>query len=276
MVSLVDPERSNPKPLNGSQFSQGTLFKPPKPSAEHRWAAHGYSPERRAEISKAVPLRIGVSKTWGEGQSPMYPSQTIGIANQRRATRAAVVDTLARSSMPASDLARNTPKMKVAPMNYAYGQMASRGMLQRGPQGVSVTPMQGNITLHPYGAASRTRGGAEHTLIHEIGHHVDFESDPTKFHTTAQTEMRRGGSSPSLEGAAEGYAAKHHVPRRNAPETYAQTASYEDLHNSPSFQYHFQRVSGRELGEAMGKKPEHMGPQFVQEHLFNPHAAESY
>src|SRR5262245_59971794 len=70
-VNLVDFPKWNPKPLNPkrsdiigpvdprynlSQFgshSQGALFEMPKPAVEHQWAAHGYSPLRRAEVSAA-------------------------------------------------------------------------------------------------------------------------------------------------------------------------------------------------------------------------------
>src|SRR5262245_59971792 len=70
-VNLVDFPMWNPKPMNRKrsdiigtvdaryniyQFAshrQGALVAMPKPAEEHQWAAHGYSPLRRAEVSAA-------------------------------------------------------------------------------------------------------------------------------------------------------------------------------------------------------------------------------
>ena len=86
MVNLTDFPSQNPKPLQPGQFSQGTLFQQPKPSAEHRWAAHGYSPERRDAIREALPLKnIGVSsKFWGKA-STRGSSDTPSIEDRGRA-----------------------------------------------------------------------------------------------------------------------------------------------------------------------------------------------
>ena len=73
--------------------------------------------------------------------------------------------------------------------------------------------MQGEIRLDPSGGSSRTwRAGAyavvgqEKTLIHELGHHADYESNPRSFIQRYHTDkmLSRAGP-PSLEGAAEGY-----------------------------------------------------------------------
>ena len=273
-VNLVDLPPMNPKPLNGAQFSQGTLWDPRamKPSPEHRWAAHGYSPERREEVRQAIPTK-NISTTSKFYQGDIYPAQReVGgkLANQKTATRNSIVDVVARSTVPIEDLARNTPKFKVGVWNYA-GQMQSKY------DTVAQRPVQGEIRLNPY---HLSREAAEHTLLHELGHHADYESDPESFRRTAKTEMVRGQPSPSLEGAAEGYAAKHHVTRRNEkPADYSRTAAsgYRYLHSRSGFQEHFQRVSGRELGEAMGtNKPAHMSEQFVQGKLFEGDADTGY
>ena len=73
-----------------------------------------------------------------------------------------------------------------------------------------------------------------------------------------------------MEGAAEGYAAKHQVSRRkDKPLPYAKRAAYKDLHGHTSFQHHFERVSGQPLAEAMAGPTPHMGEQFHQNNLFS-------
>ena len=265
-VNLVDYPPMNPKPLNGAQFSQGTLWdprsmKPTKP--EDRWP-HGYSPERRDAVREAIPTK-NVSVTSKFWQGDIFPAQReVGdsVTNQRVATRNALVDVIARSTIPIEDLARNTPKFKV-------GVFGSAGQMRSKYDTVAQRPVQGEIRLNPY---HLSRESAEHTVIHELGHHNDFESDPEKFRRTAKAELTRSGS-PSLEGAAEGYAARHHVTRRNEePADYARTAAsgYRWMHGVSSFQHHFERVSGRTVAEAMGKnKPSHMGEQFTQPSLFD-------
>lgn len=266
-VDLVDYPPMNPKPLNGSQFSQGTLWdsRAMKPKPEHRWAAHGYSPERREQVREAIPLKnVGVTSKFYQGD--IFPAQReVGgkLSNQKTATRNALVDVVARSTAPIEDIARNTPKFKV-------GVFGSAGQMRAKYDTVAQRPVQGEIRLNPY---HLTRESAEHTVLHELGHHADFEADPVNFSRTARTEMFGGRGSPSLEGAAEGYAARHRVARRNEPPAdYARTAAsgYTYMHGTPSFQHHFQRVSGQELGTAMGtNKPTHMGEQFTQPSLFD-------
>jgi len=271
-VNLVDLPPMNPKPLRPGQVSQGTLWDPRamKPSDEHRWAAHGYSPERRDAIAAAIP-KVGVSSSFSfPGGSTLDPNDASvkgGVfpsiqqaggkrKNQVAATRNAVVDILARSTAPLEDITEATPTVKVQPMAGATGRHRTRYSSLEGP-----IPVR-EITLHPGGGPSRSRADIEHDVIHEFGHNVDFEADRKRFSTLARRDV------PALEGAAEGYAAKHLVTRRNEPATsYADVAAYKNLHRRPSFGENFERVSGRSLTEAMGAT-KHLGEQWRQPTLF--------
>jgi hypothetical protein len=172
-VRLVDLPPANPKPLNGSQFSQGTLWDPKaiKPSPEHRWPG-GFTPERRNVIAS---------------RGEMYKMRP---------------------------LSTETATIQVDPR---YG-----------------------------------RQDTEHTLLHEMGHHADYESDRIDFVNRYRLGSTNPIGPPGLEGAAEGYAAKHTVHRRNAPAEYKDTASYPRLRRNATFQEHFERVSGKSLIAAMG------------------------
>ena len=276
-VELTDFPKPNPKPLQPGQFSQGTLFQQPKPSEQHRWPA-GYSPERKAEISGALPTDIKVASTYRYGTGGVFkdPSEfnrgsTRQRASSRRAqARSVLVDTLARSTVPAEDITgqgRHTPNISIESMGSAQGMYSSPGVRVSRRKGVrTYTPQeQGIIKINP---SARERSGTEHTILHELGHHVDYETlGQDVFRMRARRRFR--GASPSLEGAAEGYAAKHQTPRQGEELHYADVASYKNIQTFPSFQERFAEVSGRTVEEAMAK-PQHIGPQFDnQMHLFS-------
>jgi hypothetical protein len=171
----------------------------------------------------------------GLGRAPVTEARA--KKNQRTATRNAIVETLARSTAPISDIADRTPKFKVAPF-------AAAGVYKVRP----LTTETATIQVDP-----RTRRqDAEHTLLHEMGHHADYESDRIDFLSRYNQGRSNRAGPPGLEGAAEGYAAKHVVHRRNAPAEYKDTASYPRLRRNATFQEHFERVSGKSLIDAMG------------------------
>ena len=60
--------------------------------------------------------------------------------------------------------------------------------------------------------AGQDRTHQEHTLIHELGHHVDQQNNPEEYQRALAARPQGEAVSPALEGAAEGFAAKHHVP----------------------------------------------------------------
>lgn len=270
-VNLVDLPAMNPKPLKPGRSSQGTLWdsRAMKPSPEHQWAAHGYSPERRDAIAAAIP-KVGVSASFdfpgGSKGVPYSGTVTGGVfpaigqvggkrKNQVAATRNAVVDILARSTAPLEDITEGTPTVKVQPMARAAGQHRTK-VSHRGDV------LAREIKLHPGGGPQRSRAAVEHTVLHEMGHNVDFGSDQKRFTALTRRDL------PALEGAAEGYAAKHRVGRRNEkPVDYADVAAYKSMHKRPSFGANFERVSGRALPEAMGGT-KNLGEQWTQGTLF--------
>ena len=277
MVNLVDLPGANPKPLNGAQFSQGTLWDPKalKPSAEHRWRA-GYSPERKAEVSQALTGDVKTAKSYRYGIGDQgvfkYPDE-FGSGSPRRQSAArstqarnAIVDVVARSTIPVEDL-RNAPHFDLKSSGTAQGRYRSPGTMVKKRQGryERVERERPIIDLDP---SAHTRESMEHTIVHELGHHADFMD-------IGQHEFRRRfmgqsrGVPVALEGAAEGYAAKHHVPRRSAPEghSYADEASYKESQSHPVFQEHFARVAGKTVSEAMAKPQGH----HMSEHQFQPH-----
>lgn len=187
MTELVDLPPMNPKPLNGQQFSQGTLWDQRAYnklflSPEHRWAAHGYSPERRDAIAAAIPNRgtmVGISPQHGGGELfGAYPEfarggrdpetglrtrtvpPTRAKANQRTQARNAIVDTLARSTAPLEDILQNTPKFKIR--GGELGRYRVRPFSRQ----------KAIIQIHPEEGA---RANTEHSILHEMGHHVDYE-----------------------------------------------------------------------------------------------------
>jgi hypothetical protein len=271
-VNLVDLPPMNPKPLRPGQVSQGTLWdsRSMKPSPEHQWAAHGYSPERRDAIAAAIP-KVGVSSSFsypggstgvpytGEVTGGVYPAigQVGGKRkNQVAATRNSVVDILARSTAPLGDIVNATPDIKVQPMARAAGQHRTK------MRGWEDEPFVREIKLHPGGGPARTRAQVEHTVLHEFGHNVDFERDRKAFTTNARFNL------PAVEGFAEGYAAKHRVGRRNEPPVpYSGVAAYKSMHGRSSFGENFERASGRSLPQAMGAQ-KHLGEQWSQGKLF--------
>lgn len=57
------------------RYSQLTLFPQPKPTDEHRWP-RGYTPERQAEVRKALGDRVSIDPKvdWESGKAPFVPA----------------------------------------------------------------------------------------------------------------------------------------------------------------------------------------------------------
>jgi hypothetical protein len=290
-VTFGDYTTPSPKPLNGKQFSQLSLFNI-KPEGPGRWPK-GYTPERQAEVAAAIPAvevshhndpipnRPGMflsSKThFTPSEDDPHQGTWAGTKESRRAAgdthgRNMITETIARSSIPSEDL-QALPTFHVQNLQGAGGDYGSPGFpaneMKSNRQGGYVpdpeSMARGRIRIDP----NASRAWNEHTLIHEIGHHVDYLRSPQEFEDAPQVLTSRGGiASPLLEGAAEGYAAAHHVPRRDAPDgSYAANASYKEFHGHPEFEDRFRDVSGKSVTEAMGPSPfslgnRNMGQQF--------------
>ena len=298
-VTEVDYPKWNPKPLNDSTHSQGMLFAMPKPPDEHRWPA-GYTPERKSAVSAAMAdTEVHVAHHDAPRSGDLFLSSKAFFTPseddpnrgkwkregseireaQAAHGRAMVTDTLARSTVPIEDMAK-LPTIHVERLNSSLGNYShpeSGWSNTRGEMGQSLddpaSRTRGRITMDPRGSmvAGQDRTHQEHTLIHELGHHVDRQNNPEEYQRALAARPQGEAVSPALEGAAEGFAAKHHVPRRTAVDpSYASNASYTHLHGDPDFARRFEAVSGKTSVEAMGRdreSPTH-GAQFHQQHLF--------
>ena len=180
---------------------------------EHVWP-HGYTPERLAEVRNAMPPIVNVGKS--------------GYA-QGEATRR-ITDHVARSTIPIKDL----DSMDKGNLNFRVGTILPPGTMgafvnkgtnpakglapgvnlakkpQLKPDAEETMP-----TVHGY---LKTREG--HTIVHEMGHAVDFAENPTRFESEPRTDYTSPLDGTNLtvrarnEGRAEGYRRVHHKATR--------------------------------------------------------------
>ena len=286
MVKLYDPKPSNPKPLSSGQFSQGTLFTPPKPSAEHRWP-QGFTPERKAAVASrlerstiSVEPRFNPYMSRGkshvksatfkgkddlnEGRAkPLSPQRNVKARSAQ--ARGMITTMLARSSAPVESMGE-LPNFDIKQSTRKGGSFSYPNRAGR--------DVRGTIQMNPIGGGfgPNEQQHTEHTLLHEVGHHADYVKDPIEFIERARDDMRMGRASPSLEGAAEGYAAAHATPHpKDEPLPYSEKASYKYMQGHPTFDRRFaEQTGGRTPQEMMGPRQQaHMGTQFDQQaHLF--------
>jgi hypothetical protein len=272
VVEYYEPKPAKKKPLNGAQFSQMGLFEQPKPSAEHRWPL-GYTPERKAQVSQ----QLAGSKVTVEPQSKYVTSDVFksrgeiakasmtagrgepsAMRNARARSahaRGVLTDIIARSSAPIEDL-RGAPGFEIR-------STATRGGGYFSPH--AGKPARIQINPARQGSQPRQRQRIEKTVMHELGHHADYlRLGAGEFVSRSHQRIPTLGTwaSPSLEGAAEGYAFGHHIARRGEEaEPYHKVASYTGFHSIPAFRERFEEISGTPLEAAMAK-PEHLGEQF--------------
>ena len=277
---------------------QLTLFNM-KPTAEHRWP-RGYTPERQAEVREALdPTEVRVNYHTAVEGSPFVPSRSfftpfkpgdpgydparagnrgkwsrpleeIHQAQSGQAKRA-LTDMVARSTVPVADI-QAPPTFHVESLVSAGGLYHRPGLeTERHDMGRMVpdpeSEAQGRISLAP--------GASQHTVIHELGHHVDAAADPELFRDRSSLSDLRSRSglrvSPALEGFAEGYAFKHITPRRGEKLDYPKEAAYKELHPQPAFRERFTEAAGVSPEEAMARpEPPVSQPQMGhQMHLFS-------
>ena len=265
-LSFFDPKPSNPKPLNGSQFSQGTLFQQPKPTDENRYP-RGYTPERQHAVSDAIPLSnvyasVDVPKTKGsafrsraEYEPPVERASVLGapyrergnrsmdgemkfraIDNQQMHARSQFVDLASRSTMPEADI-RTAKVFRV-------------DQTERGVAG-QFHPAGRSVTLYPgaYGDGKHPAAMEESVFTHEIGHSVDRANSTDEVWDKRIRDTpgsgAHPGASPALEGAAEGYSYQHSRQRRTeSPVNYSDVRGYQAFHHEPEFRKRFKESSG--------------------------------
>lgn len=197
--------RSNMKDKPGSQ---GTLFQVKDKgllNPQQRWP-RGYTPERRDEIAGALkdtvimdrvshPVRSRDPEDWEQGRYARYPH-----------AEARVVDTLARSTVPASDI-QGLERIHDKPHT---GHLAT------------YWPAKKEMAVTMFGSRPTSTGRSlkeegEHSLIHELGHHVDkAHTGETERHmqqgVAAKVEYATpGGPEAVRSGLAEGVADNYYV-----------------------------------------------------------------
>jgi hypothetical protein len=207
--------------LKDKPGSQGTLFSGgTKYSSDARFP-RGYTPERREEVAGRIVapsghprdeggVRTGTRSlnykdvTYGYKGSTLNPPEHVSREPIRR-----VVDTVARSTVPASDLE-----------DKSGGQLTVR-------TGIQFAPTEGDSL----GTAGQYHAFVRHpevhlgpgfedkpTVIHEIGHHVSHQQG------TDHSEYYNAREQGQEEAFADNYADTHYRDRKGRPEprgTYA-------------------------------------------------------
>jgi hypothetical protein len=192
--------------------AQGTLFQGGKPTAQHRWP-RGYEPTRMASVA-AVTQNMSVVHDPGahaDASSELaHPHlNTNSVEHSKRLMR----EPLARSNATLSDLATLSGGIHLRvtkgtdPSEYAHYSPANAAI---------------NVNRQPYLNEPDPRvriAQADSILMHEVGHHVDFQHN---LHDYA-AEARKTGFD-SMRGRLEGNADKHMLESfRNDPRNQRKT-----------------------------------------------------
>ena len=234
--------RSN---IKGKPGSQGTLFQVQDKSLlnpAQRWPK-GYTPERQAEISGALRNAEIQSTT------RTYPPQSDSHV------RARLVDTIARSTVPAEDLhGLSRIHDQPAPGHDASYWPAIRTM------GVHMfKPVSGDVDFADLPKKVEPNTEGEKNLIHELGHHHDQVNRVTVGLVNNDKDLlyTPGARDDAAEAVADNYYVEHARGRGRAGERPTQ-GRYEE---SGGAQY---MPAYRKIRPA----PQHMGPQFQQGELW--------
>lgn len=208
------------KPFGGKP-QQLTLFKAPKPTAEHRWP-EGYTPERMHAVAGRVEvIQRGVGRV---GASNRYTDTTGGDVWSGKLSRGQknVVADIARSSVPTEDI--HSPyhphhRLQV----HARSDMMGGGLYLGG------------------GSHGKIAVGADtgpNTLLHEMGHaHSDMTNqshstvrfdEQVEQHKTLAGQHRKAAELRGVEEAyADNYAQKHVGRRRGESPQHERVSVYE-------------------------------------------------
>lgn len=188
--------------LNGDQFryesriknkpnAQGTLFQvnPSQRTPESR-QPRGYSPQRYGEVADALDIK---RKNFGPGTygGHEHGGMAMQVYRGHAETLARATSAVARSTVPMSDITRpdasqpssqENPSLHMGVWNRTSEEAGELGHYSA--PGTTAQPDEGHIAL--------SIDATDNTPIHEIGHHVDRDSDR--------------GRSPEAHGHAEGFA----------------------------------------------------------------------
>jgi hypothetical protein len=266
----------SPKPLNGKQFSQLSLFNM-KPTESHQWP-RGYTPERRDEVAQYLPTwNTQANFNYAAPNSPYLGTAALsGTKTQVRQTQSdqatrAITDIVARSTVPAESLT-NLPTLRI------QGDMTRASGAYQSPSPGS----RGYIALSS-DTGAKNRADYESTVLHELGHHTDFERNPSDYRSRGaftRPNGMGGSASPGLEGYAEGFAQGNWRGRRG--QEGPSYVSYPAFHNMGNFQQPFAQASGGQTVQQMVQsraapisEGQFSSPTSFQPHLFSRRVNES-
>lgn len=245
--------RSNIKAAPGSQ---GTLFRASHPNLlnpRQRWP-RGYTPQRQQEVREALPeavatlstddphkgaplVRTSLQEQEEEGRYARYPK-----------TQAAIVDVLARSTMPVHEIAGIRRIGNNPPTNAAGSYRPSIGDLDIDFQ-------------RPTWPA---------TLLHEMGHHADNVNATTDQHLETHypdSAVRRASNKGVAEAIADNYMDQHYVPHPRERKQGIQSAA--DVPGAGYDRRFTEHVLSRDYHGYHDVRPvshegRNLGPQFQQ------------
>lgn len=234
--------------LGQSPNSQGTLFQGGKPTDEHRWP-RGYSPTRMEDVKDTVPIRIS-HKPEEMSNSGSTPVKGLGglefghpylNPDSTEHTKRMIREPIARSTYQREDLSMLGGIHLRASASGARDRMKGvTADYNSATRGLRVNPMPafgtdrgeaphfhvggvGSNAFDPSGYHSQqdTLPVADSTLMHEIGHHVDFQHNMPSYQRQIQAQ---GGFNNGGRGRAEQTADTHMIENmRNDPRNQRKT-----------------------------------------------------
>lgn len=190
---------------------------------EHVWPK-GYTPERRREVGDLKLPITGGSSSYKEG------GETKRIKTHKGVAKAHIEETLARSTVPISDIER----LKSNKTKFSVRELGGEGKT------TSSFNIDGDSTRIAL-TVNRTDTAADvsHQIVHEVGHAVDFSKDknvmlnrlremnaPGADYGPLWAPHQKKGAHPVIEGIAEGYASAHARLTRSQRRTGGNISSY--------------------------------------------------
>jgi hypothetical protein len=187
---------------------------------EHVWPK-GYTPERRREVGDLKLPITGGSSSYKEG------GETKRMKTHKGVAKAHVEETLARSTVPLSDMQRlKENKTKFSVRELGGNTQTSSKFYYTNPH------VRINVNTKDTAADVSTQ------VIHEVGHAVDYAKDKNvmleRLNEMTSPYADYGplgskstkGSHPVVEGIAEGYAAAHTRLTRGQKRTGGDVSNY--------------------------------------------------
>lgn len=194
------PKYTEVKP--GQEFptakrGQGQLFR------MHVWPK-GFTPERQRFVKERVEKSINVDDYAKEGLGEE------GTATSKQQLKAQALNAIARSTIPNSDVNR------LQKTNIILGE-ESDGFSMGGYMDPNQDPAEIHVMRPPSSDADPVRDVyTDFLLVHEVGHAVDYKTNPWAFTGSYRSGEYKGGQmNPVHEGVAMGYQLANFRTTRN-------------------------------------------------------------